>query len=321
VVDHIPPQDPTRSEGVISLVRALMDIGEPRLATEQVEKALAWIKALERRNPERATIWGLAEVYLDHHQPEMALHLLDQRQVTPSLGDRVRRTFQNRMTDDELRDNRLRFQALLRQGEWNRDLQALYDQLCQWTPRLLDGEALISFYLDGLLRPLLAAGRLEQVWKLLPQVREALNASSGDKHAMQVQRVTTLLAEQAADQAVAASQGSPEGNGVAAGPFQTHAHLADFMVELWRGDAQKGLWQTVHGVEGSLPLLLALEGPEALLAVAYRVAQDGSRWAEEALAQQTSTEDSARLVPRPASSASPSTSSARASSAPPAQKD
>ncbi|MCC6167290.1 MAG: hypothetical protein IT329_08695 [Caldilineaceae bacterium] len=300
-VDHIPPQDPTRSEGVISLVRALLDVGEARLAEEQVQKALAWLKALERRNPERATIWGLAEVYLDHHQPEMALHLLDQRQPAPTLGDRMRRTFQSRMTDDELRDNRLRFQALLRQaegrpGEWGRDLQTIYDQLCQWTPRLLDGEALITFYLDGMLRPLLAAGRLEQVWPLLPQVREALNAGSGDKHTMQVQRVATLLAEQAAPRVMAA----PTGNGADAGPIQTHAHLADFVLELWRADVQKGLWQTIHGVEGSLPLLLAVEGPEALLAVAHRLAQDGSRWADEAQAQRTGTEDSARLVPRPA---------------------
>ncbi|RIK58525.1 MAG: hypothetical protein DCC57_00450 [Chloroflexi bacterium] len=306
VVDHIPPQDPTRSEGVISLVRALLDVGETRLAGEQVQKALAWLKALDRRNPERATIWGLAEVYLDHHQPEMALHLLDQRQAAPTLGDRMRRTFQSRMTDDELRDNRLRFQALLRQPEgWGRDLQALYDQLCQWTPRLLDGEALISFYLDGMLRPLLAAGRLEHVWTLLPQVREALTASSGDKHTMQVQRVATLLAEQAAPRLMAPPQAAPAGNGADADPIQTHAHLADFVLELWRADVQKGLWQTIHGVEGSLPLLLALEGPEALLAVAHRVAQDGSRWADEAQEQRTGTEDSARLMPRPAAQGVP----------------
>jgi hypothetical protein len=295
VVDHIPPQDPTRSEGVISLVRALLDVGEARLAEEQVQKALAWVKSLERRNPERATIWGLAEVYLDHHQPGMALRLLDQRQPAPGLNDRMRRTLQNRMTDDELRDNRLRFQALLRQEEgWTRDLQTLYDQLCLWTPRLLDGEALISFYLDGLLRPLLAADKLDLVWKLMPQVREALNASSGDKHTMQVQRVGALLAEQAAPQVMAA----PGSNGAAADPFQTHAQLAQFMLELWRADAQKGLWQTIHGVEGSLPLLLALEGPEALLAVAHTVARDGEHWAEESLARSAGTEDAPRLMVR-----------------------
>lgn len=279
VVDHISPQDPTRSEGVISLVRALLDIGETQLADEQVQKALAWLKALDRRNPERATIWGLAEVYLDHHQPDMALHLLGQRQLPTSLGERMRRTFQNRMTDDELGDNRLRFQALLRQEQgWGRELQTLYDQLCQWAPLLLDGEALISFYLDGMLRPLLAADRYEQVWALLPQIREALAVSGGDKHTMQVQRVATLLAEQAAP--LVAS--TPAGNGASPDPLQAHAHLARFLIELWQADTEKGLWQTIHGIEGSLPLLLALEGPEALLVVAHTAADEGGRWTEEA---------------------------------------
>lgn len=295
VVDHIAPQDPTRSEGVISLVRALLDVGETRLAEEQVQKALTWVKSLDRRNPERATIWGLAEVYLDHHQPEMALHLLEQRQFTPSLGDRMRRTFQSRLSDDELRDNRLRFQALLRlQSGWTRDLQTLYEQLRLWAPRLLDGEALISFYLDGLLRPLLAAGHLDAVWKILPQVREALNTGSGDKHTMQVQRVTTLLADQAAPHVMEA----PTANGAAtADPFETHAQLARFMHELWQADTQKGLWQTIHGIEGGLPLLFALEGPEALLAVAHAVADEGERWAEESEAAALRQPDPAESLP------------------------
>lgn len=278
VVDHIPAQDPTRSEGVISLVRALLEIGETDLAGEQVQKALAWLHALDRRNPERATIWGLAEVYLAHQQPDMALHLLNHRQPAASLGDRMRRTFQSRMTDDQLGDNRLRFQALLRQGEgWTRDLPALYDQLCQWAPRLLDGEALMSFYLDGMLRPLFAAQIHDPIWKLLPQVGEALTASNGDKHTMQVQRVAKLLAEQA----VPLITSTPAANGADTDPLQIHTHLARFMVELWQADTQKGLWQTIHGIEGSLPLLLALEGPEALLAVAYTVVNEGSRWTEE----------------------------------------
>ncbi|HXF62474.1 MAG TPA: hypothetical protein VNK95_12715, partial [Caldilineaceae bacterium] len=69
VVDHIPAQDPTRSEGVLSLVRALLDFGDPQLAEEQANKAVAWVKSLDRRNPERATIWGLAEIYLAHDLP------------------------------------------------------------------------------------------------------------------------------------------------------------------------------------------------------------------------------------------------------------
>jgi hypothetical protein len=252
---------------------------------------LVWVKSLDKRNPERATIWGLVEVYLDHQMPGPALRLLEQRYVPPTVGERVRKVFQNRPNDDELRDNRLRFQALLQQGAtWDKELYALYNQLRQWAPRLLDGEMLMSFYVDGLLRPLLAAERADLVWALLPQVRAALNASSGDKHAVQVQRVTMLLANQAAPEIVDALMKAPHANPDEAtaatngnldkstDPVQAHAELAQFLVQLWENDVRKGLWQTIHGIEGSLALLLALDGPDALLTVAQVTLREGSQW-------------------------------------------
>jgi hypothetical protein len=295
VVDHIPPQDPTRSEGVIALVRALLAVDEPQLAEEQVSKALTWVKSLDKRNPERATIWGLVEIYLDEQMPDAALRLLDQRYSAPSMGERMRKVFQNRPNDDALRNDRLRFQALLQQGAaWDKELYALYDQLRQFAPRLLDGEMLMSFYVDGLLRPLLAARRADLVWALLPQVREALNASSGDKHAAQVQRVTMLLATQAAPDIMDAIMNTPvsggeritpeamaaaDGNeGAAADPVQAHAELTQFLVQLWESDVRKGLWQTIHGIEGSLALLLALDGPDALMTLAQVTLREGSQW-------------------------------------------
>lgn len=300
VVDHIPAQDPTRSEGVISLVRALLEADEPQLADEQTRKAMAWLKSLNKRNPERATIWGLVEVYLDHQMPDPALKLLEQRYTPPTIGERVRKVFQNRPDDDELRDNRLRFQARLQQGAtWDKELYALYNQLCQWAPRLLDGEMLMSFYMDGLLRPLLAAGRVDLVWGLLPQVRDALNASNGDKHTVQVQRVTMLLANQAAPgmsgdlpstafdaeatEPAVKTPGSGNGNDTqpvdpVQAQIQTRDALTQFLVKLWENDVKKGLWQTIHGIEGSLPLLLALEGPDALLTVAQMTLREGSQW-------------------------------------------
>jgi hypothetical protein len=289
VVDRIPPQDPTRSEGVIALVRALLAMGETQLADEQVRKALAWVKSLDKRNPERATIWGLVEVYLEYKLPDVALRLLEQRYTPPTMGERVRMAFQNRPTDDELRNDRLRFQALLQQGAaWDKELYALYHRLCQWAPRLLDGEMLMSFYVDGLLRPLLAAGRADLVWALLPQVRTALNASSGDKHTVQVQRVTMLLANQVAPELVSAllQPPAPVAPGIvtenptssAADPLQIHAELTQFLVQLWESDVRKGLWQTVHGIEGSLSLLLALEGADALMTVAQVALREGSKW-------------------------------------------
>jgi hypothetical protein len=299
--DHIPPHDPTRSEGVIALVRALLEVNEPQLADEQVRKALVWVKSLDKRNPERATIWGLVEVYLEHEMPEPALRLLEQRYAPLTVGERMRKVFQNRPNDDELRDNRLRFQVLLQQGAaWDKELTALYNQLRQWAPRLLDGEMLMSFYLDGLLRPLLTAGRTDLVWELLPQVREALSASSGDKHTVQVQRVTTLLANQAApaiiatnmaaasvaatvDENAAANNGNhsdPDDNpdDLFQAPLQARNALTQFLVQLWESDVKKGLWQTIHGIEGSLSLLLTLEGPDALLTIAQMTLREGSQW-------------------------------------------
>jgi hypothetical protein len=38
------------------------------------------------------------------------------------------------------------------------------------------------------------------------------------------------------------------------------------------------LWQTVHGVEGSLALILALEGADALMTLANVTLREGSQW-------------------------------------------
>lgn len=290
VVDHISPQDPTRSEGVITLVRSLLVVGDMRGAEAQVEKALGWLKSLDKRNPERATIWGLAEVYLDAEMPEMALRLLDTRVAPPTLGERLRRMVNNRPTDDELRDNRLRLQALLQaQPVWDKEHQALYDQLRQWAPRLLEGEALVSFYVDGLLRPLLH-GQAEQVWPLLDDVRVALGTGSGEKHARQVQRVATVLAEHAVPQELDAAYpvdpDAQNGDGDAmlsvdaTDPTQAYAALTRFVLDLWQDDVPKGLWQTIHGIEGTLGLVLALDGPASLALVAQMVAREGPQWSE-----------------------------------------
>ena len=58
----------------------------------------------------------------------------------------------------------------------------------------------------------------------------------------------------------------------AAGAASTSAGVVDrlgqFLQRLWRADAQRNVWQTVHGIEGSLPLLIALEGAQSVLAIA-----------------------------------------------------
>ncbi len=290
VVDSIAPTDPTRSEGVISLARALLDLGDTQLAQEQVTKALAWVKAYDKRNPERATVWGLAEVYLDHGLPDVALRVLEQRQVQPTLRERLRNKVRPTVTDDQLRDDRLRLRAFLMQdAAWTPEVQRLYEQLCRWTPRLLDREALITFYAEGLLEPLLAAGRVQQALALLPDVAEqALANSTGDKHAVHVRKVCTLLAELPGIEPPAPSPALAlveDGNGAdlpqpsAADASASIARLRDFLLTLWRNNAGKGVWQAIHGVEGSLPLVAALEGPQALVAIAQAAADDGGLWA------------------------------------------
>ncbi len=313
VVDYISPADPTRSEGVISLVRALLEVDNGDQAKEQVDKALVWLKDYAGRNPERATIWGVAEVYLDYGRPDMALYLLEQRHDEPAtFGERLRRMMRSGWTDDALRDNRIRLRALLeRDMAWTDELQELYGQLRRWAPVLLDGEALISFYLDGMLAPLLEAGHTEQVVAMLPQLADALAGSTGDKHSVHVRKASTLLAgmltatgagpngrpfvqedepegapeadpedsvPESATQAGTDAIAEPNGDASATPSARTVESLQEFLVALWADDAHRGVWQTVHGVEGSLPLLFGLEGPHALVAIAETAANDGGLW-------------------------------------------
>ncbi len=271
VVDHISPNDPTRSEGAIALVRGLLALGETGPAAEQAQKALAWAKSYAGQNPLRATTWGLAEVYLDQGMPDEALALLEARETAAGFFSRLRSVFQSTVTDDELRDDRLRLRALLQRhpngsAADGKEIAALLNQLRTWAPKLLDGEALIGFYLDGLLRPLLTTGRRAAAWELLPDVASALAASIGGRHAMHVQRVSALLAADLGAQPAEALRSSAR----------------RFVRELWQAAVKSGVWQTAHSVEGSFPLLLALEGPAALAAIGRAAVKEGPGWLPEA---------------------------------------
>ena len=197
VVDHIAPTDPTRSEGAIALVKGLLEIGEVSLAAEQTEKALAWIPTIESENAERATIWGLAELYLEHRRPQEALDLLSRRVEETGFLKRVRHLFQPTLTDDQLRDNRLRLQAYLQQNRSNDEIKPLLSELQKWAPMLLDGDVLIAFYVDGLLAPLLKAGYLADAWSLFPDLLSALRTSVGDRYADHLRRFSKLFAAEA----------------------------------------------------------------------------------------------------------------------------
>jgi hypothetical protein len=280
VVNKIPDNDPTRSEGVISLVRALLAAGEAELAEEQAQKGLIWARAYPGRNPERALTWGLADVYLERRQSDRALALLDQWEQPATFMQRMRGLFGRKLNDDELRNNGLRLRALLqRERTTANEIQRLVGQLLNAAPQLLDGEALVSYLVDDLLRPLLASGRTKLALSVLPVLATALRSGTGEKHAARVGHVAGILAAELVP-------ASPErldparDNGDATAPMAPEARTAieQFLMDLWRNNAQRGLWQTVHGIHGGLGLVQLLEGPQSVETIANFAATAGSSW-------------------------------------------
>ncbi|MEZ4728082.1 MAG: hypothetical protein R3E79_13205 [Caldilineaceae bacterium] len=295
VVDQILPNDPARIEGMLTLVRGLLKMDEPQLAAEQAERALAWARAQEGRNPERALTWGLAEIYLQYKQPQVALRWLERWREPTGWQQKVRIFWGERLDDDALRNSSLRFKALLQIHYQTpsptsaatvraQEIRTLFQKLQKWAPRLLEGEALIHFYVDSLLQPLLNANLQKQVWELLPQVRAALATTSGNKHAVRVAEVAKLLAQQLAAVAEALptrdqEEHQPDVSTVNAPDAMRTAirpQIDAFLTTLWESSAQRGTWQTVHSIEGVLPLLLAAEGPAALIEIAQAVAKGTS---------------------------------------------
>jgi hypothetical protein len=280
VVGKIPESDATRSEGVISLVRALLAAGEAELAEEQAQKGLVWARAYPGRNPERALTWGLSEVYLERRQSDRALALLDQWEQPVSFLQRVRGVFGRRLDDDELRNNGLRLRALLqRERTLAGDIQRLTNQLLAAAPQLLDGDVLVSFLLDDLLTPLLAAGRIKLALSVLPVLSPALRSGTGERHATRVANVSSVLAAELAlleperldpahDPGASPSSFAPE----------VRSAVEQFLVDLWQKNAGRGLWQTVHGIHGSLGLVVLVEGPQAVEAIAAFAAEAGGEW-------------------------------------------
>lgn len=281
VVKQIAPPDPTRSEGLLALVRGLLQVGEPQLAEEQAKIALGWARSQPSRNPERAIIWGLAQIYLEHGQPDRTLQLLDRWREPTGWRQRWQSLVGKRLDDDTLRLQGLRLRSLLQRGgpdreadlrSYAQEVRRLLTELRTWAPRLLEGEALVNFYLDNLFRPLLAARKLPQVWELLAELVPLLNRTSGDKHANHVREVARQLRHQLLLATVANStNGALPPAGPTAAPLELAEPLYKFLIELWQSSAQRGSWQIVHSLEGSLPLLLTLEGPLALVALARAV--------------------------------------------------
>lgn len=292
VVDHIASGDPTRAEGMLALVRGLLSVGETSMAAEQAERALAWARSRPDRNPERAITWGLAEAYLAVSAPQPALAWLDQWRQPSGWRARFAHLWRKKLDDDALRLGALRLRGLLQRGSLGDDaislrayvqeVQRLSEELRTWAPRLLDGEALILFLRDDLFAPLLCAGNRELAWATIPGMLRALSATSGNRHAAHVASLAALLAGQLRRAAlpISAADGSADLTGAAADQADPELHQAvqKLLTDLWRGDAQRGHWQIVHSLEGSFPLLLALEGSTALVALANIAKAQLSLW-------------------------------------------
>lgn len=331
VVEQIAPDDPTRSEGILTLVDGLMEIGEQEIALAQAEYGLRWAESRTERNSTRAMSWGLAKIFIQYNRPQLALQFLE-KPPAPFWSERLRLCFQGRlfvdeMTDDELQAGSLRAKALLQLSETSvhpstirrsnghlldaeeyRSIdnpadtdgipfaetstedsftddslltgeekqmvpegktEHLVQRLGQWAPQLMEGEALFNFYVNGLLRPLLAAGRMRHAWGLLPKIQEALLSMRGSKHALRVTEVMELLLAELAPT-------SPFYDAERAKSMRLL--LEEFAVTLWEENARAGIWQAIYGIEGTLSLLTHLEGPRAILTIAHAAVEYGEYW-------------------------------------------
>lgn len=277
VIESIPAKDPTKAEGYIGLVRGLLAVEEPALAQEQIRKGLEWVNGYPGRNPARALIWGLAELFLDRNEPQQALAVLDAWEEPADFWRSVRNLFGRKLTDDELRNNGLRLRALLQQDvQPTKAVQQQVNLLLTWAPRLLDGEALVNFLTDHVLAPLLTAGRIQQALATLPHYQQAVQSGNGEKHAIRLANLSRLLVAELLPvlkepPAAGATNGQSDATTV-------RTALETFIAALWQADSQRGLWQSVHGIEGVLALLIALDGPAAVVALARGVEQAGTRW-------------------------------------------
>ncbi len=275
VVDSIPASDPTKAEGFIALAKGLLAADEVALADEQIRRGLAWAWQYPGRNPARALIWGVAQIYLERGEPGAAVAILDTWHEPAGFWRSMRDLFGHKLSDDELRNSGLRLRALLLQDAPSpKAVQQQADILLTWAPRLIEGEALVNFLSENLLEPFLAAGRVQMALQSLPVLQQALQTGSGEKHAA---RLTNLSKRLVAELGSALHTDAPQAN---AQGDSVRVALAAFATAIWAADRTRGVWQTVYGIEGTLPLVAALEGPDALVALARGVEQAGSRWSE-----------------------------------------
>ena len=59
---------------------------------------------------------------------------------------------------------------------------------------------------------------------------------------------------------------------------EEQAVLGDFLAQLWEQSADQSVWQTVYAVGGTLPLVIALAGSEAVMEIAQLAVAEGAGW-------------------------------------------
>lgn len=290
VIKQLSPRDPTRSEAYRVLVAGLLAAGEPEEAQSYVRKALEWAQSLPERHPERLTIWGLADAYLTHGQPQEALALLSRRRTGGGLSRLLRRFRREEPDEESLRDEALRMRAalLLDTPDARQQASGHLSHIRRWARTLLSGKALAYFYTEHVLQPIVDAGQDRMLWSALPEACRALLGVSGRELPARVedlmQTVTRRLQMADAQAARAESADAPD-PADADGQFvqEARTYAFDFLNQFWQDSAQKGIWQTVYTVGGTLPLVIALAGAPAVVALARATAQEGHSWRPQAL--------------------------------------
>jgi hypothetical protein len=297
VVDRIDKRDPTRSEAYRVLVEGLLARGDTESAAIQTQNAIRWAQSLPEHHPERLIIWGIAAAYLAHHQAQAALDVLAQRRP-PGWRARLRRLFGEIPSEEHLREEALRMYAALLSREGGQDRAVpILATIRRQAPQALDGKALALFYTDHVLTPLLETGHHALAWSFLHDVQTVLGRILSREQPARVEAVASLLVHEL-ESLAAIDTGQDDLGGATAHAQLEHAQstLQDLLIYLWEGSAKHGIWSTVYSVGGSLALVIALAGSDAVLEIARFTAVEGDHWREQFAVN--SAEDEAEEVER-----------------------
>lgn len=288
VNQRVDPADHSRSEAHRVLVQALLQNGDEEAAAKEAQNGVRWSQTLAEHHPERLTIWGIVEAYLAQGKAQKALAVLDQRRP-PGLAVRLRRLFGEKPGEEALREEALRMHAGLLQQAGSGDSAAIHlSRVRRWAPGLLEGKALALFYTENVLEPLLAGDNDRMLWGFFPDLCRALGGIVGREFPTRVGDVSVKLAERLARRRAAAEKAA----GALDGPLQEEeAALGNFLGQLWEQSVAQGIWQTVYGVGGALPLVIALAGSEPVLSLARAAAREGAGWRPAAAPEPESPEE------------------------------